>query len=238
MAHNPLRVREAPRISANDLALFMVSSDTARMSIIRRAKRPSSPPIIRYKDIRQPICNYLMDDLRRIAALVSAEEMLLQRIEDPAETALRKDDARHSIQVLHAIQGMANQLAPYQFVAAPQNQPKLMLAGVEISIRADLLVNGSSRGKSQCGVALLRMTQDDSETEAARAKRRDMGLYVATLARLHADSLGGDREPTHRLCLSIDIQHGEAFAAPTSNARRGSDLESACRFIGAMWPSA
>lgn len=233
------RVRQAPRISTNELALFMVSSETARMGIIRRAKNPQTPPIIRYRDARSAICSYLTDNVRRLNPLISAENMLRQRLEDPSESPLRQDDARHSIEVLHAIQGMANQLGAFEFLQAPSDQPKLNLGGVEVSVRADLIVHGSSRGQEQIGAAILRMTQDDAETDAARAKRREMGHYVAALARLHVEAnIPSNRTPANRLCMSIDVQHGETFQAPASNVRRMSDLENACRFIAAMWDDA
>jgi hypothetical protein len=238
MADSSLRRREIPRVSVNDLALFMVSSDTARLGIIRRAKHPQIPPIIRYRDVRPPICRYLSDRMRSVNPLVTAESMFVQRSQDPNESALRQDDARHSLEVLQAIQAMANQLAAFDFHAAPQSQPMLSMAAVEISVRADLLVHGTARGREQIGAAVLRMTQDDAETDAARAKRQDMGFYVATLARLHLESnIPSNREPANRLCLSIDVQHGEVFACPSSNTRRRNDLENACRFITAMWPT-
>jgi hypothetical protein len=91
----------------------------------------------------------------------------------------------------------------------------------------------------QIGAALLRMTQDDAETDEAKAKRQNMGLYVATMIRRHVDeNFASNREPANRLCLSIDIQHGEVFVAPSANARRASDLESACRMIAAIWDQA
>src|SRR5262245_33569975 len=113
MARPPAQSRITPRISVNDLALYMVSSDTARIGIIRRAKYPQAPPIIRYRDTRAPICAYLSDPHRRVNPLVAAEEMLRQRAEDAAESSLRQDDARQSIEVIHAIQRMANQLKPF-----------------------------------------------------------------------------------------------------------------------------
>jgi hypothetical protein len=62
-------------------------------------------------------------------------------------------------------------------------------------------------------------------------------IYVATVARLHMNlNLPTNRVVTNRLCMSIDIQHGECFHAPDSNMRRMNDLENACRFIAAMWP--
>jgi hypothetical protein len=229
-------IRHAPRISVNEFALFMVSSETARIGIIRRTKYPQVPPIIRYRDVRAPLCSYLSDRMRSVNPLVAAEAMFAQRSQDASETSLRQDDARHSIEVLRAIQAMANQLAAFDFHAAPQNQPTLSMADVEISVRADLLVHGAVRNREQIGAAILRMTQDDADTEAARSRRQDMGYYVATLARLHLEAnIESNREPANRLCLSIDVQHGEAFACPNTNARRRNDLENACRFIAAMW---
>ena len=238
MAISSLTVRHSPRISVNDLALFMVSSDTARISIIRRAKHPQIPPIIRYRDVRPPLCHYLSDRLRSVNPLVTAETMFVQRSQDPSESALRQDDARHSIEVLRAIQAMANQLAGFDFHAAPQNQPTLNMVSVEVSVRADLLVHGTVRNREQIGAAVLRMTQDDADTDAARSRRQDMGFYVATVARLHLETnIESNREPANCLCLSIDVQHGEAFACPNANTRRRNDLENACRFIAAMWPT-
>ena len=164
--------------------------------------------------------------------------MFTQRADDASVSALRQDDARHSIEVLHALQAMANQLGAFDFHSAPQGQAPLLLADVEVSVRADLLVHGAVRSREQIGVAILRMTQDDADTDAARSRRQDMGFYVATLGRLHLEAnIESNREPANRLCLSIDVQHREAFACPAITRRR-TDLENACRFIAAMWPSA
>jgi hypothetical protein len=239
MSRPPIRERAEPRISANDLALYMLSSDTARIGIIRRAKYPQNPPITRYRDVRGPICTFLSDLNRNLNPLVAAETMFRQRMADPSESSLRQDDARQSIEVLNALQRMRNVLAPLEFAPAPTEQSRLELGGVVISVRADLLVFGSSRGVNQMGAAILRMTQSDAESEPARTRRRDVGLYVATLARLHAEQNlpTSDRQVANRLCMSIDVQHGELFQAPDANTRRMNDLENACRFIAALWPT-
>jgi len=222
----------------NDLALYMVSSDTARVSIVRRSKFPQLPPIIRYRDVRPVVCGYLADDMRNVNRLVDAEEMFQQRAEDASVSAMRRDDARNSIEVLHAIQRMANQLGSYKFSQGPRRQAKLTLGGVEVSIQADLLVSGIIRRQDHTGAAILRLTQDDADSDRARDRRREMGLYVATIARLHLDqNLSMNVPASNRLCMSIDVQHGEFFRAPDSNSRRMNDLESACRFIAALWPS-
>lgn len=171
--------------------------------------------------------------------LNAAERMFEQRSGDPSVSALKQDDARQCIEVLRAVRGMANQLGAFDFEAAPVRQSKLNIGGVEVSVRADLLVMGRGRGEDQIGTAILRMTQDDAATDEARAKRREMGLCVATLARMHLDqNLATNRTPTNRLCMSIDLQHGEVFTAPNSNTRRMNDITAACQTIAALWETA
>jgi hypothetical protein len=233
-----LRERQSPRISVNDLALYMLSSETAKLGIIRRAKYPQAPPIIRYRDVRIVICSYLSDPLRRVNRLSDAEEVFRQRASDMSQTSLVRDDAKASIEVIGAIQRMANRLAGFEFSPAPPDQGKLSIADVEISVRADMLAKTSVRSRDFYGAAVLRLTQDDAGTETAITRRKDVGLYVATIARMHADqnlTFAGD--VGNRACMSIDVQHGEFFQAPDATTRRMQDIENACRFIAAIWES-
>jgi hypothetical protein len=207
------------------------------MGIVRRAKFPPTAPIIRYRDARAAIAGYLASPTRDLNPLNAARAVLTLRLQDTASTALARDDAQHSLEALDAIVRMRNQVAPFDFHLAPQKQNKLTLSGVEVSVRADLIVHGSARSVDQFGAAVFRLTVDDAQTEAALTRRREIGTYVATLARMHVDAnFASDREPANRLCMSIDVQHGEVFVAPNATARRMNDLTNACAFIAAVWP--
>jgi len=185
MASSSRTSRKTPRISVNELAFFMVSTDTTRMGIIRRAYDPQTHTVTRYRDVRNPICSYLSDLSRNVKPLSDAEAMLHQWSADPSISTMRQEDAKLSIEVLRAIQGMGNRLGQYNFKIAPQKQNKLMISGVEVSVRADLLVHRRARGIEQIGGAILRVTKDDAATASAKEKRKQMGLYVATLVKLH-----------------------------------------------------
>jgi hypothetical protein len=114
----------------------------------------------------------------------------------------------------------------------------LVLSGVEVSVRADLHVTMPIRGVDHAGAAVFRLTQSDTASDSAVSRRQEMGLYVATLVRLHVDqNLPTNLPVSNRLCMSIDVQHGECFQAPASNTRRTNDLASACQFIAAVWPN-
>lgn len=219
-----------PRISANDLAAYMVASETAKQSIIRRNYEPQAFVVTRYQDARSAIKAHLSDLARSQNPLNEAIRMFEQRAVDPSESDTRQDDARQSIEVLNALRGMDNQLGRFQFNETANSQPKLMLAGVEVSVRADLWVYGQSRGEEQIGGAIFRMTQDDG------GRRADMGRYVATLLRMHLDQNNPtNRAPANRLCMAVDVRHGDVIVAPNSNMRRVNDLEAACRVIHALW---
>lgn len=216
----------------------MVSKDAARLGILRRAKFPSKPPIIRYRDVRATVTAFLSDFRRDVQRLTQAEDLFSQRASDNSLSSLRQDDARQSIEVLHAVQAMANVLNPYRFSAAPREQPSLVIAGVEVSVRLDLLAHGSTRGMDTVGGVILRLTQADTETNVAKDKRREMGLVAASLARMHMERNNlTEGQVANRLCMAIDIRQGEVFSAPASSARRMADIEIACQFISAAWPS-
>jgi hypothetical protein len=234
----PTSERSDPRISVNDLALFMVSSDTMRLSIIKRNKFPKPPPLIRYRDVRPIVVAFLADIKRDIQIITKSESMFEQRKQDSSQSSLRQDDAKQSIEVLHALQGMQNKLNAYRFSAAPSNQADLLISGVRVSVRLDMLVHATLKGVDQVGGAILRLTQDDADTDGAKAKRKDMGMFVAALARMQQEiHPTAGAQIANRLCMAIDVRHGEVFASAASNVRRINDIENACRFIAAVWPN-
>lgn len=218
--------------------MYMLATDTGRLGILKRSKFPSPSIVIRYRDVRPFICNYLADRSRNVNLLIDAEKLFEQKSEDPSCTTLMQNDAVNSIEVLWGIQKMSNKLGSFDFHLAPKKQPKLNISGVEISIYADLKVEAIIKGAKHSGAAIFRMTQDTADTEAAISKRRDMGLYVATLMRMHIDNNNtNDLPAANRLCMSIDIQHGEVFQASVNNTNRQKNIEAACRMIASHWAS-
>ena len=214
----------------------MVSSETARIGILTRAKYPSPPQTAYYGPAKSVVSQYLCDKHRDISHIVDAENQFLEVLETPGENQWERARAQHSIAVLHALQGMANQLSPYQFYQVAQHQAKLVFSGVEISIYVDLLVTGFIRGKRRSGAAILRLTKRASSSE--KESRKTMGLYVATLCRTHLEQNMDLEFSMHNdLIMAIDVQLGEVFTAPRAYKKRVGEIENACRFISAIWPT-
>lgn len=227
-------------MSANELARYMVATDTGKIGIIRRARESGTPVRTRYKDARTAIREALCAPANEKRIIAAARDALEQRADDPALSDFARDDAEKSAEALTAFANLRNQLAGHNFIEAPAKQPKLILAGVEISVHCDVLIERTYRGVDQRGAALLRLTKpEEDETETASDKRREVGQFAATLVHMHlARSLAGNKTPYHGLCWSIDVQNGDVHAAPRTYLSRATNLENACRFIAAMWDRA
>jgi hypothetical protein len=243
MANSPgihTRTREEPRISANDLARYMVATDTGKLGIIRRARESGTPPRARYSDVRKALRAALCDPAGERQVLASARTALEQRAVDRSVSTFMRDDAEKSLEVLDSYAVMRNQIAGFDYVPAPRSQATLNLSGVAISVYCDVLIHRTHREEEQVGGVLFRLTKpEDDETERAADKRRDMGLYAATLVHMHvAANLAGDRNPHFGLCWSVDVQNQELHVTPRTYVSRAQNLENACRFIAAMWDRA
>lgn len=231
--------REAPRITANELARYMVASETGKIGIIRRARESVTPQRVRYSDVRKAIRAHLGDNARPRSILNTARDRFEQRKDDSSLGPFAREDASLSLDVLDSLGRMQNQLGGIAFRGAPVRQGPVMLSGMEVAVNVDLLVSRSRDGVEQIGGALFRFTKADEESEGAAAKRRDMGMYAATLVHLQvAQNLAGNHVPHYQLCMSVDVQAEEIHYAPRSYAQRAQNLENACRFIRAMWDQA
>lgn len=231
-------MHQSPIVSAVDLALYMVSSSTAQMEILKRAKYQSAPSVDRFEDVRHHIVSYLLDPDKDVSRLAGAEQSLRQKATGQSEALPAKDEADKPIQALHALRGMTSSLSDLDFAGAPEKQANLAISGVEISVQADALVLGSNKMGELIGAALLQMPLEDADMPATMAKKRDMGRFVATLVRMHVEeNIPSDRTPVNQLCLSIDLQNGEVVRSPISISRRIKELASACHMISAVWPT-
>lgn len=223
-------------LTANQLAKYMVSTETGKIGIIKQAKSDNKAGAIRYKNAREAIKAHLTDIKRSREPLEAAYNQMEQAKNDSSLSPFARNDASASLDALDAFDVISNQLGGYEFAAAPKRQPKLILSGVKINITLDLLVKTKRKGIEHIGGALFRFTQADGESEAAASQRRNMNAYAATLAHMQVtQSFAKSGNPLHEICYAVDVQFKEVIAAPKTYARRASDMENACRFVSAIW---
>ncbi len=223
-------------MSANQLAQFMVASDTGRLGIIRKARQIGSAGAIRYSDLRRAVRAHLTHPYRSNEALDAAASMFQQKSNDNSHSDYGRDDALKSIEALESFRRMSNKLNAIDFAPTADGAKTIMIAGVEVSVNLDALVNGTG---GRIGGTLLRFSQSDGETDEATRKRQEVGRYAATLVFVFVGQVYGDKNTADRsLCSSIDVQFNDVIYAPTNTSVRVKNIESACRFISAAWSGA
>lgn len=239
MARPHTRIRVEPRLSANDLAKFMVSSETARVGILRRAKEVSTAVVIRYSDVRSVLRTAVASPARAREIIDTARDLFLMRSTDMALSAFARDDASGSLDVLDNFAVVRDRLAGLECIPAPSNQERLNISGVEVSVNCDILIQREHRNQQEIGGALFRLTKPEEDaSERSIQRRRDMGGYAAALVLMHVtEHHAANRTAAGSISLSIDVQSGEAQDATRAFATRRQNLENACRFITAVWPT-
>jgi len=228
------RFNPEPRISANQLAEYVLASPTRRQSILRNAKFSPTFLVIRYAAAKDAICRYLSDDTRPLNTLINAEVDQIQ-LSKAGGTAFQQNDALLSAEAIKSFiaarAGFQKALPYATFAPNTQSLPKLVKAGVEISIRLDLVARNN--GKGTVGGAILQL----SKAVASKSWREDHSKVVAALVWLLAsDHLTGLGTVDRKLCMAIDVFGGSAVTAPSNYKRVLNDLEAACGEIAALWP--
>lgn len=237
-ASGDMNGRATPQISANDLALYMVSTETGKLSIIRRHKYPSKHVMLPYQNAKRWLSGFMADDLRDKVKLAMAIEHFEQIAGDGSYSISKREDARRSKQAIETFYSAYNEfdLAKLVCKAPPDRLPPLMIAGVKVNVTLDLSTCVTLKKIDYEGGIIWRLTMPD-DGESATSKRDEMGHFVAALAYLQvSDKRPLGREPLAKICYCLDVQHRQKFEA-RAGSRRISNLEAACRMISSIWPS-
>jgi hypothetical protein len=239
MAAAHYREQPTPRISANELARFVVATDLGREGIIRNARWQGTVRVVRYRAARDCIGRFLADKGRSHRIIEEGRATFEAILDDPSATAFRQEDARSSIVALNNFQRTWNQLGigGFNFAPAPRLAP-IEMDGVQVGVALDSVVKVPN--PDRVGGILLRMSRGTAgETEAAASRRREIGRNAAVLVFLcvsqHLTKAG---TPSAEHSFSIDVQHGEAHQAPRNYLAITDNMRAACRAIAAMWGSA
>ena len=227
--------RKKPRISVNELAKFMVSSDSIRVSIVRNAKEPKEFRLLPYKHARDAIKTYLCDESRDLRSLVNAERRLEQTRGDSSIGRPVRNDAKLSIKCLQDIRTIDG-LDKLKFtLPASQSTYKLSVNQVEISVHIDLIV--TKKGSDRVGGAVLRLNKFDQSSEVSIRDRAQIGKNAASIIHLclTKNPLPTDRILSDTHCMSIDVQGQAIYTAPKSYVRITKNIENACLGFSALW---
>jgi hypothetical protein len=222
--------RETPRISVNKLGEYMTATPSRRRRIIEDQKRPRDYIVPRYTEAQDVIVAYLTAGTHVNGSLLEAIERL-----GNSPAASEWDEQRRNL-CAEAIQSFLDlvddlDLDGLDLRAGNNGQSRLLIAGVEVSIRPELTIirAGASRNPAS-GAFKLYFSKTNPLGE-------ESGAYVGTMVHHFVDEYPMGCEPAdHRLCRVIDVFARRVYAAPRSFIRRRSEIQAACMEIARAWP--
>lgn len=239
---NPPATRQRPRLSAAQLADYLVSpSPVGQMGILRQAKNPgpNRPVMMQYAHARRAIAECLRDrgGINRIIAR-SVLDLEIRR-DDGANGPLVRDDAQRCIDAVERFRGAANALeiwdADYLEPRLPSTS--LNIAGVEISVAPDLIVTAARRNQTRVGQVFIRCAIGTAG-DAAGNRRAEANGHLATIAHIHTSQYLADLGmPYAPASMVVDVQRENVIRGPVNSARRIANIEAACSMISAIWPN-
>jgi len=219
------------RISVNKLAELLITSNaTRRRRIVHEQKYPKDTVVALYRHAKKPIEKYFRNGRDPEILLEAAEKLR----EDRSGTSWAIDDRWNTADALEHFSEIAEGLPSEHgevYRLGDAQPPKLLIAGVDVSIRPDFLIHFEKRGVAHTGALKLHFVKN-----ADSALTRAGSEYVSTMLHQWLEAHGPEGKASHAHCICVDVFRRSTFLAPKSNARRLEDIQSMCEEIAARWP--
>lgn len=220
------------RISVNKLAELLISPSAARRRrIVTDQKHPPDIQVARYR-LARPVVRDYFTAIDRQASIIDAAVVRLRadnsgtpwNLEDRQSTA---DALEHLIQLLPKLP----QDEDLRFSFGADDAPKLTVAGVEVSVRPDIIVTRFRRGRASCGAFKFHWVKNDDSSLQKRGSE-----FVAVVMHEWLRQFGpGNHQPDPKLCLSIDVFRRSVVHSPQAMTRRLEEIEAGCQEVAARW---
>lgn len=221
--------RQLPRISVNKLGEYLVVKAGRRRRILEDAKRPLDFIASRYRDFYDVGPRFLSSSPLDDAIIVDRLEAIQAR---PTKTEWEEQNKVLNSDLLTNLLDIPDliDINRYTITELPDAPPTITIGAVEVSVRPELLLRITQRGRELAGAIKL-------YTPKSFPLNQESGDYIATLVHCYcSQSTSIQNEIDYRHCYVIDVSSREIYTAPRSYSRRMADIEAACLEIAAQWP--
>ncbi len=215
--------RLTPRISVNKLAEYMVATPARRRGIIRDQKQPRDIIVARYSEVYAAVVDCLVhgNDVSRVYGRL---EKLFNAVPRSTWDA---QDKQLSAEALESFLSFVDDFDASAFTARPaaENAPHMKLAGVDVSVKPDLLLysGGDLAGAAKVYVSKLLPFDDKS------------GAYASVALHQYLQGVLSAQRSTPANCWVIDVFARNLYFAPRAYKKKRADLEAACEEIAQRW---
>lgn len=224
-------VKLKPRISVNKLAEFATAKSARQREILRDQKYPTDYKGPYYREAEEAVARAIVSSLEDLAPVEKAIQILEQQNPDKIGTQRR---------ILSNIDAMQSFLAMLDDIDLPglprlgaqTNVPKLIIHGVEISVRPEIILKGEGKsGAALCGAMKLHFPRTYTLTEEAA------GLVSAITNEWCKTHLDTNATVSGPYCCVVDIGAQKFYPGVKSTIARMKDVSAACENIAALWPT-
>lgn len=226
------KTRETPRISANKLGEYLVTTSASRRrTIITDQKHPPDVKVIRYRDARPAIARFIAG-CQSDPAMIEGPMDLLRMKNPPSDFA--QQDIALSIEAMKAALSLSKvvEAEGVKLSLAPLDIEPLLISGVEVSVYPEVLVEGiGKKGEPIVGAIKLNLTKTIPHATTSAG-------YVNTLLHWMVEEHLADRgEPAASLCRVVDIHTAIVHPCPAAMKQRKNQIADACQEIADRWPN-
>lgn len=222
-----------PRISVNKLAEFMVSKAARQRKLLRDRKYPD-PDFqmgMFHREASEAVAQYLVSDQLSTAPIDNQIAIIKQQAPAAIGTTRRLNSN------IEAMERFLEMLDDFDFGSAVaehgEHAPqKLTFHGVQVSVRPEIILRGTVKGKAAIGGIKLHFAKGFEMTDETA------GFVSAAVQEFCARHIATDDEVVNpAYCQVFDIGSGNVFPGVKSIKSRLRDIEDTCRNIADIWPN-
>jgi hypothetical protein len=227
----PQRERANPRMSLSKLGEYLTATMPGRRrTIIREQRKPRDFIVARYSKAEQAIKEYFTthkpntDQLRRAIASLSAMAH---------QEGWEGQTADLCTKALISFLNIAEKVPTNGFTPVEGNNaaPKLHLAGLEISVRPEVLLTDPQSG-AIVGAIKLYLGKTHPLSDAA------MNIVSTVLYRYLGEIMSDEAAVTPQNCFVVDVFAGKVVHATKTYKRNMQHVRAACNEIATLWLAA
>jgi hypothetical protein len=222
-----------PTISVNKLGEYVISKAARQRKILHDRKFPDPDFNMGayHREASEAVSLYLAAGAIDTKPLDDQLHALAQLTPDKIGTTRR---INANIDALECFNGMLDDidLMGADAELGAHNPPKLTVHNVEISVRPEIILRATVKGKALVGGIKLHFSKSRPHTaESAGFVSAIMNEYC----RLHVAS--HDEVVNPAFCQVIDVASGTVYAGVKATRQRLLDIEAECQNIAALWPT-
>ena len=224
-----------PRISANQLAQFLVSDPSKQESIVANSRRVSRIQVANYQHARSSLTrshdqNGINPDLLNSA---------IQRLEaNPGNDDFDRTCLDLSVRSLRRLAPLVGKIdCEGMRINRPQRGfDHLLIEGVRVSIQPDIVFSFNHRGGVRFGGVLVNFANGAGSALSKAAGKYSAGDYAAYLVyQFLAIQFASQGGPRYQNCFAVDVFRDSLYSAPASFVMMLRNVEAACRNIARQW---